>query len=337
MKRISNFYATGTLSAIFILSGLSQPAAAQCPSTWDASNYEIASQDWSGQNSVPLNFTSLYYTPTGAKIALGNGSEFASSGDTNYLLNAADHYVYKVTEGMLPGTQTPGILASAVTPWAGYTQIQVLNGQLYAWVNTRLGAPFANGLTFDAGSSILGVTFDGQYLWVASSGYLWRLNPATATTAPSLAGKYSLASAAGPLTYDGRYIWMLSTNSSGNSLVKIDPSIGQQIASVAAAASGSPVFDGVYFWFAAGSNGLAKMDPVSTNITQIPASAALSSSLGFDGVAVWAGNGSGAVQVRTCDGRSLAAISLAGVPAQVVYNGKHYWATYQNSNMVTFF
>jgi hypothetical protein len=337
MKRFFNLYATGSVPAILILSILSQGAEAQCPSTWAASDYQIASQDWSGQNSVPLNFTSLYYTPTGATITLGKGSEFASSGDTNYLLNTADHYVYKVSEGMLPGTQTPGLLASAVTSSAGYTNIQVLNGQLYAWVNTHLGVPFANGLSFNVGSSILGVTFDGQYLWIASSGYLWRLNPATATSAPTLVNKYPLASAAGPLTYDGRYIWMLSTNSSVTTLVKIAPSAGQQVGSVAAAASGSPVFDGAYFWFAVGSNGLAKMDPVTTNITNIPASAALSSSLGFDGFAVWAGNGSAAVQVRTCDGRSLAAISLPDVPSQVVYNGTHHWATYQNSNTVTRF
>jgi hypothetical protein len=197
--------------------------------------------------------------------------------------------------------------------------------------------PFANGLTFNVGSAILGVTFDGQYLWVASSGYLWRLNPATTTSAPTLVNKYSLASGAGPLTYDGRYIWMLSTNSSGTNLVKIDPSVGQQVGSVAAAASASPVFDGQYIWFAAGSNGLAKMDPVTTNITSVPASAALSSPLVFDGFAVWAGNGSAAVQVRACDSRSLAMISLPSVPTQVVYNGKHHWATYQNSNTVTLF
>ncbi|MGA2116720.1 MAG: hypothetical protein ABSH56_18425 [Bryobacteraceae bacterium] len=346
-NRTWNSTLLGTASAIFLGLSLLQPAAAQCLAKTEAQAgaYPIASGDWSTASAVSLDATNLNDGSSGAAIALAPSVQFASSGaGSNYLLSQG--VLYKVSVGTVPGTQTTGILSSSPQSVIGIQRIQFFGGQLYGW-GAALQAPVLPLAGPTTGGPIAGVTFDGYYLWAASQGSLWKMTPAysytdgqgnTTTTGLTSVATYTMPAGVtlGDLAFDRNYLWMVSSNASGQGLMKIDPASGRQVGFVNTGVAGPLTFDGQYLWFSNGQGGLSEMDPVTMSIATVSAGGnSVSSALTFDGNAIWAADASlnQADLVEACNGDYLGSMTLPTQPAQVVFNGSHYWITYQQGRL----
>lgn len=342
-NRTWNSTLLGTASAVFLGLSLMQPAAAQCLAKTEAQAgaYPIASGDWSAAPAISLDATNLNDGSNGAPIPLAPSVQFASSGaGSNYLLNQG--ILYNVSVGTVPGAQTTGILSSAPQTVSGIQRIQFFGGQLYGW-GAGLQAPLLNLAGPNTGGPIAGVTYDGYYLWAASQGSLWKMTPAfsytngqgnTTTTGLTSVATYTIPAGAaiGDLAFDRNYLWMVSSNASGQGLMKIDPASGGQVGFVNTGVAGPLTFDGQYLWFSNSQGGLSEMDPVTMKIATVSAGAnSVSSALTFDGNAIWAADASlnQVDLVESCSSDYLGSIALPAQPSQVAFNGIHYWITYQ--------
>ncbi|MGA2116721.1 MAG: hypothetical protein ABSH56_18430 [Bryobacteraceae bacterium] len=360
MNRVLNCVLSGIALGIFICLMSSQPVAAQCPSGWGQSQYRIASNDWT--SAVQPVDVSAISGPNGT-FQLGSGSEIASMGDGGaFLLNSGDHTIYHLTLATAgPAKGLPGWTGSfnisdlpptPQNPVQGTLRnIQVLGGMLYAWTdagslmalasnpNNPVQFLFTAG-AFNFGGSIAGITFDGQYLWGASGGYLWQLNPGSvsraSTTLPSLVNKYPMTGVTvGALAFDGNYIWILAN---GSGLIKIDPSTGQQVASASARyfTETSLLFDGYDLWFGNGGNGVSRMDPATMTLTTLTApGVSVYTVMGLDRDAVWAESASGIARFRACDSQFIGNLALSSIPWQTVYDGVEHWITYKDTNLLS--
>jgi hypothetical protein len=343
--------------ALGILIGLMspQPAAAQCPSGWGRSQYRIASQDWTSAVQ-PLDISAI--PGSNGNIQIGYGSQLASMGDGGaFLLNSADHTIYHLTIGTggaatgLPETTASYKISDALptpqSPINGTLQnIQVLGGLLYASTDAGSLIPLQSSPlistagAFNFGGPIMGMTFDGQYLWAASGGYLWQLNPASVSSSgtklPVLVNKYPLTGVTvGAVAFDGTYIWMLAN---GSALIKIDPSTGHQVTSVPARyfTETNLLFDGYDLWFGNGQNGVSRMNPATMAVTKLTApGVSVYTTMGLDRYAVWAESASGIARFRACDGQFIGNLSLSSIPWQAVYDGAQHWITYKDTNMLS--
>jgi hypothetical protein len=334
-----------TASAIFLGLGLMQPAAAQClaKSEAQAGAYPIASGDWSAP-AISLDATNLNDGSSGFSIPLAPSVQFASSGaGSDYVLNQG--ILYTASVGTVPGTQTKGILSSSPRPVSNLQRIQFFGGQLYGWGNS-LQAPLIPLAGPDTGGLIAGVTYDGYYLWVASQGSLLQMTPAysyadaqgnTTATGLTVVATYPMAGVTlGELAFDRNYLWMVSSIASGQGLMKIDPASGRQVGFVRTAVGGPLTFDGQYLWFSNGQGGLSELDPVTMSIATVSAGGnSVSSALTFDGNAIWAADASlnRADLVESCSSDYLGSVTLPAQPSRVVFNGSHYWITYQQGSL----
>jgi hypothetical protein len=359
MNRVRNCTLWGIASAVLVGLTLSQPAAAQCPSGWQRTQYRVASQDWS-QAVQPLDLTTIPWAPAPAgmtasgPVTVGAGSMLASSGTAFFLLNSQDHTVYQMSFN----SGVPYWTVSFKAPVENLSNIQVIQGLLYAWttggnlmaVYTDSTNPVAPVMrtsgAVSLGAPITGITFDGQNLWAAGGQNLWELTPATTSSRATLVNTYTLpGNAAGGMVFDGAHIWMLTTLPAQGpgimGLIEIDPSSGQQVGSVAASVPATPssanlIFDGYNVWFGTGQQ-LIKVNTATMATTNLHPNVPLNTVLSIDHYAVWATSGGSPVvaKMRGCDGQYIGALLLPDAPTEVaVVSGAHV-ITYQNTNMLS--
>jgi hypothetical protein len=274
-----------------------------------------------------------------------------------FLLNSEDQTIYHLTLSTLgsaaglPEATASYKISDALpvpqSPINGTLQnIQVLGGLLYASTDAGSLIPLQSSPlistagAFNFGNPIAGMTFDGQYLWAASGGYLWQLNPASVssagTTLPSLVNKYPMAGVTpGALAFDGNHIWMLAN---GTGLMQIDPSTGQQVTFVRANyfTGTNLLFDGYYLWFGNAARAVSRMDPATTTVTNLNApGSSVYATMGLDRYQVWVESASGIARFRACDGQSIGNLALPSMPWQAVYDGAEHWITYKDTNMLS--
>lgn len=143
------------------------------------------------------------------------------------------------------------------------------------------------------------IAFDGQFVWIAGSGMLVKLNPATgAQVATYLYG--GGATGGSSMAFDGTHLWV---SHSGSAVVgKYRVSDGGHVGSYAVPATPQGVvFDGTHIWVASvgGSGSVTKLRAsdgglVGTYNTAAPA--IVGGALSFDGSNVWVlGGTSGAI------------------------------------------
>jgi hypothetical protein len=322
-----------------------QPAVAQCVSGFAATPAQIAAQNFGAVTSY--DFTSLSVNnATGIRENLTLVKPARLAVDNNgiaYLLDAGhNREVFQlILNGAsgLQATQNPGPLPGPAI------DIRYGGGLIWALTsNGHLTTPFlpsSSPIYTDlavSGNALVGLTFDGQHLWVSDGGSLYKALPPT-STAPGSVTKHLTLKTSGPissLAFDGRYVWVAA----GNQLIKVEPSTGVQLAATTLPGTITSVtFDGVYFWIGAGpTGGVTKFDPVTSQfVIQYTSNVTDGQSVAFDGSRVWMTNSpAGSVAtLRACDGATIAAPSVGTGPMSLVYDGFEMWVLYQNSNTIS--
>jgi parallel beta-helix repeat protein len=184
-------------------------------------------------------------------------------------------------------------------------------------------------------SSALGLTWDGEALWV-NDGFdavIYRFDPYTNTTLKSLIAPTSHPRG---LAWDGESIWLASWDSP-RAIYKIDPANGSVLTSFPPPFSGHPdglAWDGLYLWIGEEDGRIYKVDPsngsavFSFSVPYEPSGNPRG--LTWDGTSMWVGYQSvGLIKRHDADGNVLACFeSPSGSYQQgLAWDGQHLWST----------
>jgi hypothetical protein len=239
----------------------------------------------------------LTYNPTsnlltGGPVSITGvyGSVVAMAWDGTYLWGVTSSGYFGATGGTVTGPPRGGSVSGTPTKMiydGKYLWISTTTGTLYRVLPSPIASPVVTPVRLGIGvASIIGLTFDGQYVWAAlqspigTAGTLFKVDPSTAVVAAS----YNVG-AAGPITFDGYSIWVAGLNY----VFRYNAATGQSTGSYPAADARSLFFDGSQMWVAnRGANaitpiracdGASSMKPMSTP--------AYPENVGFDGTNLW--------------------------------------------------
>ena len=169
-------------------------------------------------------------------------------------------------------------------------------------------------------SSTYSMVFDGQYIWVLSSGGFYRFNPAN--------GYVDIAGTGGSqyeMMFDGRYIW----SPQGNTVVKTESGNGGGAGGVAVGTNPrSLAYDGTTIWVA--NYGSSNVTPIVNGVAQTAVPVGNNPiSVIFDGTHVWVSN-SGSNSLSKIDPVTrtvIATLALPLSPKGLEFDGAHVWVT----------
>ena len=177
-----------------------------------------------------------------------------------------------------------------------------------------------------------GLTWDGQYLWVADIGtnQIYKLDPADGKVVLSFQGPINAT--INGLTWDGRHLWC-SDNGDNNIIYKLDADSGKVVHNFKAP-TGSPrgiAFDGKDLWYQdSATNFLYKIDTLSGSILQsFKAPAGNNRGLVWDGKQLWSSDKEydELYQIDTMHQSIIQILPSPGTyPYGLAFDGKYIWS-----------
>ena len=180
-----------------------------------------------------------------------------------------------------------------------------------------------------AQSEVVGVMFDGTYIWAAiqnpDGGVLEKL-----TTSGSVVSTTGVGTTPDSIVYDGAKVWVTNYSSGTVSVVS---SSGQLLTTIAIPGSPSNpegiTFDGQFIWVAndSGANSVTKINATSATIVGTYQVGRAPDALAFDGKYVWVAN-SNSAQVwilNPATGQMVNGYSTGVFPTDMVYDGTNIW------------
>lgn len=186
----------------------------------------------------------------------------------------------------------------------------------------------AKPMTVPAGTSPLGLLFDGTNVWVSNLGSS-NVTKIDADTG-NVVGTYATGNTPGGMAFDGTYLWIVS--GAANTITKLVAATGQPAPGSPLTVASDPsgiVFDGDSIWVADFTgNQLVDIDPATNAVTNVPLTAG-PNSLAFDGTHVWATLtlADQVVKVAAATRTVGTPFSIPGGPLQLAYDGGNMWIT----------
>jgi hypothetical protein len=287
-------------------------------------------QFWTTQGAANLGLTDVGITPQLAK------SDGADLWVANYNGNTVSRV--RASDGLLLETWTGATSAFGVLVAAGkiFVTGQTSPGSLYQ-IDPTQPAGAVTTVSSSLGANTLGIAYDGERIWTASTGggvSIISLNPVTVTTVTT-----GFINPVGIL-YDGANIWV--TDQGDDTLKKLD-SNGNILQSVSGGDGPYlPAFDGTNIWVPNGDSSTVSVVRASTGVVlatlsgnglDVPIMAA------FDGERILVTNyaGNSVSLWKATDLTPIGTFTAGAVAYGAASDGLNFWITLSNTNKLARF
>lgn len=173
------------------------------------------------------------------------------------------------------------------------------------------------------------LTWDGEYLWVISKSYIYKINSKDGTCISKF--RINILEGSG-LAWDGRYLWC--SDCFVERLYRIDPKSEQVIDMFNAPDPGynhyGMTFDGKYLWYSSSNANFYKIDPQNGKTVEsfLIEVGGCHNSLAWDGEYLWSTVWDRGMlyQINPCDGKVVREFVLSFKnPSGIVCIGKNIW------------